>query len=456
MADETRESQRAAAIGAHKSGRHADALDAYSNYLTHYPKDAGIWTNLGALYRTTGQHDMGRIAQARAYALSPDDKGVINNYSNILSDLGEYEKSIELRQKSLAMDPSYLMHHAMIGRCYRGMGEYEKAIEYLASMAKKYPEENEIQLQLAFSQLGAGQYGPAFRSYEARWSTAELSAPEVPFTKWEEGVSIRGKTVLILPEQGFGDMILLVRFIPLLVAQGAKIRLAAKKPLVRLLQDIEGVEWIGQNATNKDPVDLWVSLMDLPKMVFGPDDNGFVPPPAQLSVPANSLERAKRMTAQHQDMFKVGIVWSGSATYKANTFRSFTHRDFLPMAHVPNVQLFSLYKGPFLDAFHKDGSGALIVDTASTDRDFADCAATMREMDLIITSDTATAHIAGSLGVPVWVMLHWDAFWVYRHHGDTTDWYPSMRLFRQAKPLDWGSAFDAALHALKQEAASHG
>jgi hypothetical protein len=147
-------------------------------------------------------------------------------------------------------------------------------------------------------------------------------------------------------------------------------------------------------------------------------------------------------------MFKVGVVWSGSSTYKGNVFRSFTHREFLPMANVPNVQLFSLYKGPFLDAFHKDGSAALIIDAAGTDRDFADCAATMREMDLIITSDTATAHIAGSLGIPVWVMLHWDAFWVYRHTGDTTQWYPSMRLFRQDKPQDWTSVFDAAHAAL--------
>jgi hypothetical protein len=173
-----------------------------------------------------------------------------------------------------------------------------------------------------------------------------------------------------------------------------------------------------------------------------------VPEPTKLKIPDDSTDRAKSITAQHREMFKVGVVWSGSSTYKGNVFRSFTHREFLPMANVPNVQLFSLYKGPFLDAFHKDGSAALIIDAAGTDRDFADCAATMREMDLIITSDTATAHIAGSLGIPVWVMLHWDAFWVYRHTGDTTQWYPSMRLFRQDKSQDWTSVFDAAHAAL--------
>lgn len=456
MTKDARAALRLAAVDAHQAGRLDDALAGYTRYLARHPKDAGIWTNLGALYRSQGQHEMARIAQSRAYALEPEDRGIINNYSNILSDLGAYEASIELRQASLAMDPTHLMHHAMIGRCYRGMGEYQKAIDYLAPMAEKYPLEAEIRLQLAFAQLGAGQYGPAFRSYDARWKTDELEPPEVPFQKWEDGMPIAGKSILILPEQGFGDMVLLARFIPLVAAKGAKIRLVAKKPLVRLLDGIEGLEWIGEAASKNDPVDLWISLMDLPKLVFGPDEAGTPSPPANLNIPAESADRARRITAQHRHLFKVGVVWSGSATYKGNSFRSFSHREFLPMASVPGVQLFSLYKGPYLEAYEKDGSAALMIDTASTDRDFADCAATMAQMDLIITSDTATAHIAGSLGLPTWVMLHWDAFWVYRHRGNTCDWYPSMRLFRQSEPLYWASAFAAAHSALVQKVAAHG
>ena len=379
---------------------------------------------------------MGRTAQMRAYALAPDYKGVINNYSNILSDLGDDAESIELRQKSLEINPSHLMHHAMIGRCMRGMGDYGVAIKYLTPMAKKFPEEPKIRLQLASAQLGAGCYGPAFRTYDARWTTDELGAPDVPFTKWEDGMSVDGKTLLVLPEQDFGDMIHLLRFIPTIQALGAKIRLVANKLLLRLLEGIDGIEWIGTGAAREDPVDLWLSLMDLPKLVFGPTENGVVPKPTKLKIPDDSTDRAKSITAQHRKIFKVGVVWSGSLTYKGNVFRSFMHSEFLPMANVPNVQLFSFYKGPFLDSFHKDGSAALIIDAAGTDRDFADCAATMHEMDLIISSYTATAHIAGSLGVPVWVMLHWDAFWVYRLMDDTTPWYPTMRLFRQYKPQD--------------------
>lgn len=455
MTSETRAALRLSSVNAHQAGRHKDALEGYTRYLAVTPDDAGIWTNLGALYRTMGQHQLGRTAQIRAYALSPDDKGIINNYSNVLSDLGDYEGSIKLRKKSLNLDASHLMHYAMIGRCYRGMGDYEDAIEYLSPMVEKFPEEPEIKLQLAFAQLGARHYGAAFRTYDARWLTNEIGEPDVPFPKWQDGMSVSGKSLLILPEQGFGDMILMARFIPLIAAMGAKIRLVAKKPLMRLLEGMDCIEWIGKNALKHDPVDLWITLMDLPKLVWGPTEDGDVPAPIKLTIPDDSAQRAKSITAKHGDMFKVGVVWSGSATYKGNSFRSFTHREFLPMANVPNVQLFSLYKGPFLDALHQDGSGAIIIDTASTDRDFADCAATMMEMDLIITSDTATAHIAGSLGVPVWVVLHWDSFWVYHHHGETTPWYPSMRLFRQDKPQDWASAFEAVHAALIEKVADH-
>lgn len=456
MADTAQAKQRAFAVSAHQGGRLSEALEAYTAYLAKYPDDAGIWTNLGALYRSGNRHQLALAAQRRAYHLAPDLGGVRGNFANILSDLGHYEQSVELRRRTLEDDPANLMQHAMIGRCYRGMGQYDRAVDYLAPLAPKFPEEPEIALQLAFAQLGAGQYGPAFRSYDARWQTEPGGPPDVPFPKWEDGVSVNGKSLLILPEQGFGDMILIARFIPLVAAQGARVHLVAKKPLQRLLKGVEGIVWMDSAATPDMQIDLWVSLMDLPKLVFGPDENGTPPPPATLAVPDDAVQRAKAITANHGNLFKVGVVWSGSATYKGNTFRSFGHREFLPLAANPDVQLFSLYKGPYLEAMHKDGSAALIIDTASTDRDFADCAATMLEMDLVITSDTATAHIAGSLGIETWVVLHWDAFWVYRHAGDRTEWYPSMRLFRQTTPLEWKAVFEDIAAALNERVEHHG
>ena len=141
--------------------------------------------------------------------------------------------------------------------------------------------------------------------------------------------------------------------------------------------------------------------------------------------------------APHARRLKIGVVWCGSVTYRGNAFRSFPHEELHPLLDLPGLQLVSLYKGPEIERFRADGTSAFVLDAGSQDRDLADCAALMEEMDLIVTSDTVTAHLAGSLGRPTWTLLHWDAFWLFGPEGEATPWYPSMRLIRQQRPRDW-------------------
>jgi len=444
-----RRKSAASAVRAHRDGNADQAQNGYIRHLAAYPDDAGIWSNLGSLFRTRGLHDQALRAQERAFSLDPGGAGIRNNYANILSDLGHYDESLRLRYDGLSQDPGHLMHHAMIGRCLRGKGAYEQAIDHLAPAAAAHPEEPEIALQLAFAQLSAGRYGPAFRTYGARWRCAEMTPRKMTQPLWQDGDPLEGKTILVLPEQGFGDAVLMARFVPVLAQHGAKVHFLAEKPMARLFKGLEGAAWVGLGAPTDGPYDCWMNLMDMPLVAFGPDEDGLPPPPARLNIPGQSRARARAIVSPHRKAFKVGVVWSGSSTYKGNAFRSFSHREFLPLTDIPGVQLFSLYKGPYLDAYRADGSDAFIQDAASTDQDFADCAATMLEMDLVITSDTATAHIAGSLGIPVWTVLHWDPFWVFGHSGMTTDWYPSMRLFRQTTPRDWTGPFAEVEAALR-------
>jgi ADP-heptose:LPS heptosyltransferase len=176
----------------------------------------------------------------------------------------------------------------------------------------------------------------------------------------------------------------------------------------------------------------------------------------RLTIPEDSRTRAHCITAPFKGKFKVGVVWCGSVTYRGNAFRSFPHTEFHQLLDLPDLQLFSLYKGPELAAFQADGTSAFIVDAGGSDRDFADCAAMMQEMDLIVTSDTVTAHLAGSLGVPVWTLLHWDAFWLWQAAPDTTPWYPSMRLIRQDSPRDWPGVMARLRADLAQKIATRG
>jgi Flp pilus assembly protein TadD len=440
--------QTALRYAAHKAHREdaPHVLQAYATYLAQVPKDATYWSNLGALHRKKGRYLQALRAQERAQKLSPNDVGLRNNYANILSDLGHYDASISARRWILEQHPDDANQKAMIGRCMRGQGDYRGAIDYLQSVIPQHPDENELKMQLAFAQLGAGHYKDAFQSYRARWATDEMTPRNLPYPEWD-GQPLSGKTILVLPEQGFGDAILFMRFLPALKALGATVWVLAEKPVYPLFETLEGADWVGTAVAANDSVDYWINMMDVAAIHFAQSDTP--PAPTKLSIPGDARDRARAITAPYGDTLKVGVVWTGSVTYKGNGFRSFSHTDFLPLAGISGVQLFSLYKGPELAKFQADGSDAFIIDTASTERNFGDSAAMMQQMDLVISSDTATAHLAGSLGVPTWTILHWDPFWVWRHAGDTSEWYPGMRLFRQSKALEWGDVLAEVGTALR-------
>ena len=436
---------RKQATAAQQAGDLDVAAAGYAAFLARKPDDASVWSNLGVLHRKKGRHHMALRAQRRALALQPDSVGTQNNLANVLSDLGQYDESISLRKSILASDPGNLNHLAMVGRCLRGKGEYGAAIDHLQTARKNFPDDPELQIQLAFAQLGNGDYVAGFENYKARWRGPELAPRKMPMPEWK-GEDIEGKTILVLPEQGFGDAILFARFLSMLDGQGATVKVLCEKPLLRLFSEIACADRIVTSVQEAGDADYWVNMMDLAKLHF--DGVDIVPPPVALSVPDDSVARAKAIVAPFKSPFKVGVIWSGSETYKANGFRSFSHKDLLPLSDVAGVQVFSLYKGAQLADLKADGSDAFMIDAGGTDRDFADCAAMMQQMDLVVTSDTATAHLAGSLGLKVWTILHWDPFWVWRHSGDTTQWYPSMRLFRQETALEWDDVVAEATASL--------
>jgi hypothetical protein len=427
---------REEAIALHRAGKLADARKLYAAYLAGSPRDAAMWSNYGSLMRSEGRHSLALLAQERAVALDPDGVAQMGNLANALSDLGQYERAVSLREAVLRRNPADTSQKAMIGRALRSMGRYDEGIAWLEQACHDHPGEHELRIQLALTQLAAGRYADGFRNYEVRWLTGELKPRQLPpTTKWQ-GDDLTGRSILVMPEQGFGDAVTFARFLPELRRfNPARVMLLCERPLMRVFAGVEGVDWMGPEVGPEQPFDVWTNMMDLPPLHF--DRSDVIPAPTRLTVPEDSRERARMFVAPHAGMFKVGVVWCGSVTYRGNAYRSFSHTEFHRLLDLPRVQLFSLYKGPELAAFQADGTSAFIVDTASTDRDFADCAAMMMEMDLIVTSDTVTVHLAGSLGRPVWTLLHWDAFWLWQLERDRTPWYPGMRLIRQETPRDW-------------------
>ena len=441
----TLEGLRQAAIKAHKDGDQNRAARAYARYLAHVPSDAGVWSNLGSLQRKMGLHERALQSHRRAVDIAPDDIGFLNNLANTLSDIGRYDESLVIRRRILKSNPADLNQLAMVGRCLRGQGDYTAAAIHLEKALEDHPDDAELQIQLAFAQLAKGEYLSGFAAYEARWKAGELKPRNLNYPQWQ-GEDLKGKSITVLPEQGFGDAVLFMRFVPILKKLGAHVRVVAEKPMFRLFEGLPGADEVVLPDFDGAVTDYWVNMMDLAVPYF--TEEGIIPRPTQLTVSDDSKVRARQIVAPFKDKLRIGVVWTGSTTYKGNAFRSFTHNEFLPMTDQSNVQLFSLYKGPHLKEYYEDGADAVIIDSASTDRDFADCAALMQEMDLVITSDTATAHVAASLSVPTWIILHWDPFWVWTHSGTTTDWYPTAKLFRQTTPLRWDGVMEEVYSAL--------
>ncbi|MBC6441827.1 MAG: tetratricopeptide repeat protein [Rhodobacteraceae bacterium] len=442
---------RQAAIDAHQKGDTARARDLYRRYLSGAPKDSVIWSNLGVLFRKTKNYEMAAACQRRALHVAPNALAVLNNASNAFFDTGYAEEALSLRRRAIAMEPGNMDHYACLGKYLRALNRYDEARAELEKALRVAPDNVELHLQLSFVLLSLGDYAGGFKEFEWRWQGNEISPPEFDFPQWR-GEDVAGKTLVVVPEQGFGDTVLMARFLGGLADRGCKIKWVCKPPLRRIFSALPMIDSFVDTQDQVADCDLWTPMMDLPRYLGVTLQD--VPPPVTLAIPADSVTRAENLTRPYGDMLKIGVLWSGSVTYRANHKRSFSHRHFLRLANIPGVQLFSLYKGSLVEAFHADGTACVILDAASMDRDFADSAALIQKLDLVITMDSAIAHISGSLGVKVWNILHSEAYWLYAPYPDHTPWYPCMRLIRQKDSGDWDSVFDLLedeITALAQE-----
>ncbi|MEM1300361.1 MAG: tetratricopeptide repeat protein [Pseudomonadota bacterium] len=435
------------AVEKHRAEDYDAAAPLYRLVLSHAPGNAVAWTNYGALLRKRKQFAEAIACHRRALSEDPNQKNAKANLANALCDLGEAEEAAAIREELVAEDPDNWEKIRDLAIAYRGCWRNQEAVDLVNRTEARLGPYDNATLQRSLAHLMLQQYEQGFRDFESRYSGDEVSLPDnAPWPRWE-GEDIKGKKIIVLPEQGFGDAILMARFLPALKQMGAaEIAMVVKKPLERLFRDLEGVDRMVSGARKSDAYDYYSPNMSLPHFVGMPGD---VPPPLPtLHIPEDSRVRAQKVTAPYKDKFKVGVVWTGSLTYRANHRRSTSPESFLPLTQVPGVQLFSLYKGDAHKDFVESGMSGLIADACGNDRDFADTAAIIDEMDLMITTDTAVVHVAGSLGKPIWNLLTWEGFWLYGSE-DTTPWYPSMRLLRQKSSGDWGSVFAEAAAALR-------
>lgn len=424
------------------------AIAALEAYLLVVPEDAGTWCNLGVALRKNKTLEASEGAYRRALELRPNDPAFLGNLANVLKDMDRLDEAVEAHDAAIAAKPGDPLLVFNKGLALREAGRFEEALEVFDQCVAGDPENAKYNWDRALALLHLGRMKEGWEAYAWRWKIGELPPPPYEAQPWQ-GEPLEGKKILLFPEQGFGDTILATRFIPQLKALGpAEVVLECKSPLRRLFAELEGVDRMIEPKSALTGFDFHCSLMNLlVRFEAGVEE---LPPPPRLTVPQEARDKIAPIIARSGERFKVGVVWSGSVTFKNNRKRAVGAERFLALAKQPGMQFYSLQKGPTEEELQKIGAGALMIDLGRRIEDFAETAAAIEALDLVIMTDSAVVHLAGSLGQPVWDLLNHTPYWLYGQTGDSTPWYPSMRIFRQAVPSQWDSVFDEVADALAE------
>jgi hypothetical protein len=329
-----------------------------------------------------------------------------------------------------------------LGVAYRDSGELARAEQYFRRVCAAQPDDPAVHFNLAVTLLRAGRLREGFQEYEWRWQVPQFAEQRREFRQplWL-GEPLNGRRILIYGEQGAGDGIQFARYAPLVRNAGGDVILEVLPHLERLMTWMDGGYPIVNALTVGTQFDVQCPLMSLPRR-FGTELD-LIPPPAGFSIPA--ALRAKWAARLRTERMRVGVVWAANPSCHNSADRSIPARLFLPLASQPNVQCWSLQVGPAA-AEIPDG----MVNLSDELIDFGETAAVISELDLVITIDTAVAHLAGSLGKPVWLLLPYASDWRWMLDREDTPWYPGMRLFRQKRPGDWSDVMDRVTLELRR------
>ncbi len=463
-----------------KLGRHDEALAAYRDALALDPDDADTHFNAGNAHQARGELDEAIASFRRAIRLRPGFARALVNLGTALGRSGDYGAAEVCYREAVRHDPG-AANLVCVGAALGAQGRNDEEEHWYRRALELDPQHADARQNLVWLQLKRGEYRAGWAGYVQRWRAADYDTPSVEGIAPWRGEALDNRTLLLVHEQGFGDQLQFIRYASVLHACGASVDVCVPPQLLRLAQSVPGVRraWSGVPAGSYD---FWLSMMDAPAWVGTelatiPAEVPYLQP-ARADVelwharvqtaagePVRTKRRATNPDAQASAMKtqrrktarvarKIGLVWAGNPGFYNDRNRSLALASlWLPLADTPNVSWFALQKGVARDqiAALPDTRNAPCLHDFTVDlHDFADTAALIMNLDLVITVDTAVAHLAGALGQPVWILVPANAEWRWLEHRSDSPWYPSARLFRQRKLGAWASVIDEVRRALSE------
>ena len=376
-----------------------------------------------------------------------------NNLGLVLAALDRHDEAIAAHRRALALKPDHAGAWTNLGLALTAANELDDAIGAFDRALELAPTLTEARFNRALALLAAGRFPEGFRDYEARLSVPAFAdpawSPTVP--RWD-GSEPRGRTILLVAEQGLGDAIQFVRLATLLATRGARVIVQAPRALATLLRTVEGVASVVAPGEPLPPHDAWLPLLSLAG-ALGIDATSI---PARVPYLAADASRRRDLAitlAAQGEVLRAGLAWAGNPRNTNDRRRSAPLAALAPLLSLPGIAWFALSKDDGEDQLRAvpEASRLVVLDAR---RDFDGTAALVAEVDLVVTVDTSIAHLAGALARPTFVLLPHHADWRWRTAREDSDWYPTVRLFRQPAPGDWASVVAAVSAAIAERAKS--
>ena len=410
--------------------------------------------NLGVILKRLGDLDGAVDCYRQALAAEPDDPETHNNLGNALECIGRAGEAVTHCRRAVTLRPDFVEAHNNLGVALSGAGRPDDGdAAFVEAMALK-PDFTEARFNHAVTRLLLGDFERGWQAYESRFDRADwthIHPHRYDRPRWR-GEPFPGRRLYVHDEQGFGDAIQFVRYLPRVKSLGGTVILETRAPLIPLLAGMAGVDEVVLRPAKPEPAadcDLVVPLMSLAG-VFGTTADTVPAPIPYLNADRQRVARWRRTVGD--DGLRIGLVWAGSPSHEQDNRRSCPLNVFSPLANVPGVRLFGLQKEPA--AVAAATAAFLEANLGEAFDDFADTAAAMAAMDLVISVDTAAAHLAGAMGIPAWVLLPRAPDWRWQLGREDSPWYPGLRLFRQGQDGAWEpliARVAAAVAALAQQ-----
>ena len=453
----------------HAAGRHADAASHYLRAVELNPRFPQAWYNLGVVRMLLRDLGRSRISFEQAIALKPDYAEAHNNLAILMQAAGQIEEALAHYREAAHLKPEFLEPQYNLGLVLQEHQQFEEcAATYAKLLNRKHdhvdarnnlanvllelgrvedarktyqrvlgfdPRHPEANWNLALVQLQTGRWREGWKNYEWRFRQPTSPNQDHPAPRWD-GRPLEGRTILLTAEQGLGDMLQFLRFVPEVAAQGGRILVECHAPLAALAARLPGVAGSVVKGEALPDHHCWAPLLSIPLIL------GLTEPPSAVpyvSPDQHRMAHWRRQLIEDSDpRLRIGITWSGNPQFKANAKRSLQAANVraLTAGRDDEAIFYSLQKGvPLIP-------NANLVELCDDGSSLEDVAAIIANLDLVISVDTSIAHLAGALAKPVWTMLARASDWRWMTGRSDSPWYPSMRLFRQRDRGDWDPVID--------------